>query len=711
MSKKLVALIIKIFKFGLLFLLTLAIVYIGWEWRKYDINPLPNPTVTLSSPVILAPVSIRAKQGEKICPFYENAFRREELRSLSDFSPYIILALIASEDNRFYWHFGFDPFAIVSAISSGRGASTITQQLARTLYADQVGFTAEQEVSNILDLRELNASKSLTDSEMKELENLEETINAIPRILNLRDLKKSKNLTASQMKELENLEKIINKHFDKTINKQAVSLNALSDLPNLRKNLSVKRKISEIFAALKLEFYLSKDDILLAYLNSIDLGGVGNYGGNRGFEAASQYYFGKSATLLNIAEAATLVSMLPAPNQREVREFRSKKYIRETEDFKEDFRNPLINRMYDKGLITNDERVIAEESLLRDYVLDYNDEESLKNTDYCLHIVNNELPEILEKVGKIDKKLIVETSLDLEMQFKAETALNQTLANEGVAKGFDYGGIVTINTDNGDVLAFVGNVSPNYRQPASTFKLFTYLAALEKGKTPKDAVDCSTVQLSEGRIFTCNGSDNATMSEAVAQSFNAPVIHLADFVGIKNVVEMAERLGVSLNLKDKEEPPIGVAIGEESASLLDMTSAYATIANEGKFNEASLVTKVINAKQCTNKDDLNTCPAMYTKKSSSKNVISSDVASSMNKMLQQVVSKGTGKEASLGLGEEAGKTGTQDKNSDLWFIGYIPSKKRITGIWLGNNDSIKATNGTSKDAAALWRRYMKEVIN
>jgi penicillin-binding protein 1A len=451
---------------------------------------------------------------------------------------------------------------------------------------------------------------------------------------------------------------------------------------------------------------------LFAYLNSVDLGGVSNYGGNRGFESAAQYYFGKSATLLNIEEAATLVSILPAPNQREVRELRSRKYILENAQFKK-IRDALINKMYDKGLITNDEKVTAEEKLLKSYVLNSAGEESLKTTAYCDHIVNDELQEILEIDGKIDKKLIVETSLDLEMQSKAETALNQTLANEGVAKGFDYGGIVTIDTKNGDILAFVGNVSPNYRQPASTFKLFTYLAALEKGKTPKDSVDCSTVQISEGRIFNCNGSDNATMSEAVAQSFNAPVIHLANSVGIKNVVEMAERLGVSLDFKDNEDPPIGVAIGEKSASLLDMTSAYATIANEGKFNKASLVTKVIIAKQCPSKEDLSSCPATYIRESSPRNVIviSADVASSMNKMLQQVVSNGTGKAASLGLGEEAGKTGTQDKNSDLWFIGYIPSKKIITGIWLGKEKGNDPTNGTSRDAAVLWRKYMKEVIN
>ena len=671
MSKKFTILIKKIFNFILLFLVALVIIYIGWEWRKYNINPLPNPTVTVSNPVILAPISVRTRKGEKICPFYENAFRREELKSLSDFSPYIILALIASEDNRFYWHFGIDPFAILSAIGNDRGASTITQQLARTLYADQVGFTAEQQVLKILDLKD------------QELESL-----------------KGKLKKLSEDKKLTDIQKI---------EKEAVDIDS-SKLPAFYDNLRFRRKISEIIAALKLEFYLSKDDILLAYLNSVDLGGVSNYGGNRGFEAAAQYYFGKSATLLNIEEAATLVSILPAPNQREVRELRSRKYIRENAKFKI-IRDALISKMYDKGLITNDEKVSAEEKLLGSYVLGSADEDLLKTTDYCDHIVNNELQEILTIDGKIDKKLIVETSLDLEMQSKAETALNQTLANEGVAKGFDYGGIVTIDTENGDILAFVGNVSPNYRQPASTFKLFTYLAALEKGKTPKDSVDCSTVQFSDGRIFTCNGSDNATMSEAVAQSFNAPVIHLAEFVEIKNVVKMAERLGVSLDFKDNEDPTIGVAIGEKAASLLDMTSAYATIANDGKFNKASLVTKVISARQCTSKEDLSTCPSMYTKKSSSKNVISSDIASSMNRMLQQVVSKGTGKTASLGLGEEAGKTGTQDRNSDLWFIGYIPSKKIITGIWLGKEKGNVPTDGTSKDAADLWRRYMKEVIN
>ncbi|MDY6898030.1 MAG: penicillin-binding transpeptidase domain-containing protein, partial [Cyanobacteriota bacterium] len=115
--------------------------------------------------------------------------------------------------------------------------------------------------------------------------------------------------------------------------------------------------------------------------------------------------------------------------------------------------------------------------------------------------------------------------------------------------------------------------------------------------------------------------------------------------------------------------------------------------------------------KCKNRDDLKTCRVIYDfnqDQEANKRVLKTTVANTMTNLMRQVVTRGTGRGAAIGFGE-GGKTGTTDKNVDLWFIGFIPGRRLATGIWLGNDDN-SPTSGSSAQAAQLWGNYMRQVV-
>jgi len=142
-----------------------------------------------------------------------------------------------------------------------------------------------------------------------------------------------------------------------------------------------------------------------------------------------------------------------------------------------------------------------------------------------------------------------------------------------------------------------------------------------------------------------------------------------------------------------------------------MTGAYATIANEGIWNKPHAINRILDGSDCKKPQDRKSCRVIYTyddDEETFEDVISPDVTDVLTEMLE-ITEEGTGKAAYIGEGE-AGKTGTTDKNVDLWFIGYIPKKDLVTGVWLGNDDN-SPSNGSSYQAATLWGKYMREVVS
>ena len=586
---------------GLLFLL------LSIEWLKVPVYPIPQESTL--------PIVVYAEDGETpINPTASNNTHRE-LKRLSDFSAYLPDAVIASEDSRFYWHFGVDPIGVTRAVLINltsaelrQGASTLTQQLARSLF------------------------------------------------------------------------------------------------PEVGRQNTAGRKVREALVALKLETFYSKNFILKTYLNRVYLG-IGSYG----FEDAAQFYFEKSAADLNLSEAATLVAILPAPNAyNPVQDY----------DTAIGLRNRVIDRMLKLGMVGKEEADRARRSRIE---VSPSARESFSSTvaPYFYSYVIDELQELLGSDVAREGNFIVETALNPQLQQQAEKSLEYSISNDGSRLGYSQGALVTLDRKNGNILALVGGV--NYgqsqfnrvvqakRQPGSTFKIFAYAAALEDGIDSDTEYSCSSLSWRGQQYRGCErSSGEINMYEGLAQSENVVALRVAQDVGLKKVMDVAQRLGVSSSLTDAP----GLVIGQSEATVLEMTGAYATIANDGIWNKPHAINRVLDGSDCKDSGDRNTCRVIYTFDDDPETVrdaISQDITDELTEMLQLAVEEGTGKAAYLEQGE-AGKTGTTDKNVDLWFIGYVPQEDLVTGVWLGNDDN-SPTNGSSYQAASLWGRYMKQVVS
>ncbi|MEN9565642.1 MAG: hypothetical protein RLZZ69_838, partial [Cyanobacteriota bacterium] len=291
--------------------------------------------------------------------------------------------------------------------------------------------------------------------------------------------------------------------------------------------------------------------------------------------------------------------------------------------------------------------------------------------------------------------------------------------NDGDRLGYSQGALVTLDRKNGNILALVGGV--NYgdsqfnrvvqakRQPGSTFKVFAYAAALEEGIDPNTEYSCAPLSWQGQEYRGCErSSGNIDMYEGLAQSENVVALRVAQDVGLQKVIDIAQRFGVSSPLT---EAP-GLVIGQSEATVLEMTGAYATIANDGIWNKPHAINRILDGSDCKNSKDRNTCRQIYTYDDDEEtyhDAIAQDVTDELTEMLQVAVEEGTGKAAYIEQGE-AGKTGTTDQNVDLWFIGYFQDRDLVTGIWLGNDDN-SPTSGSSYQAASLWGKYMKQAVN
>ena len=582
-------------------------VAIALEWQKVSVKPLPSSG---SGPVV-----VYARDGETpLRPPYSNVHR--EMTQLGDFSEYLPNALIASEDSRFYWHVGVDPIGITRAavinVRGGgisEGASTLTQQLARSLFRDYVGTQD-----------------------------------------------------------------------------------------------SAARKIREAIVALKLETYYNKNDLLLAYLNRVYLG-IDLYG----FEDAAQFYFGKSAKDVDLAEAATLVGMLPAPNAfNPVQNYRlAVKY-----------RDGVIYRMLKLGMITQQEADRARRSRINVHP---KAKEVLGKTigPYFYSYVFAELESLLGEGLAREGNFIVETGLDPDMQAAAEESLQNSIAQLGEVYGFSQGAIATVDSRTGEILALTGGVdyqksqfnraTQALRQPGSTFKVFAYTAALKRGISPNNTYSCEPLRWKGVFYSGCQRSIGLVdMWQGLAQSENAIALRVAQKVGMDNVVRQAREMGIESDLN----PVPGLVLGQSEVTLLEMTGAYTVLANQGKRNRAHAINRILDSSDCNDPNNLKTCRVIYEYKEdpdANRQVISPKIANTMTQMLQGVVKNGTGINAAIGLDEEAGKTGTTNNGVDLWFVGYLPRRHFVTSVWLGNDDN-SPTYGSGSQAAQVWGDYMGRAI-
>lgn len=583
----------------------LTLVVIAAEWQKFTVKPLPAFNQ--------GPIVVLARDQTPL------ARRREtvhgELKQLSDFSPHIVSALLASEDSRYYWHMGVDPIGIVRAVVTNiagggvrEGASTISQQVARSVFRSYVGS--------------------------------EDTLD---------------------------------------------------------------RKFREAVVALKLETYYSKDFLLLTYLNKVYLGIHAN-----GFEDAARFYFDKPAKDLSIAESATLVGILPAPN-----------VFNPVQDYNAalEYRNRVITRMAQQGRISQTEADRARRSRI-DISPKAKEELQSVKAPYYYSYVFDELEELLGSSLAQEGNFIITTNLDLAVQSTAEQTLQDSIATTGSTVGYSQGALVTLDYRAGEIMALVGGEDYNksqfnratqaLRQPGSTFKLFGYAAAVNANISPNKTYACSPFTW-QGQTYTgCQngGRGNINMFRGFALSENVVALRVAEDVGIPRVIQMAQQLGITSKLQGVP----ALVLGQSEVTPLELARAYAVVANRGRRQTPQAIRQVFDAGDCQDSRAIETCRVIYDQsQNQSSQVLDSGVADVMKGMMRQVVQSGTGRGAAISPGA-AGKTGTTNSGRDLWFVGYVPNRNLLTGIWLGNDDN-SPTSGSSAQAASLWGNYMRKIVN
>jgi penicillin-binding protein 1A len=479
---------------------------------------------------------------------------------------------------------------------------------------------------------------------------------------------------------------------------------------------SMRRKLMEARIARQIERTFSKEKILELYLNHIYLGS-----GAYGVEAAAQTYFGRPAAEVDLAEAAVLAALPQAPSVLDPTRNPEAAQRR---------RNLVLSEMAEAGFITREEAEAAREHPIRLTSSSRNDEGF--RSSYFVERVRRELE---ERVGShfYTAGLRVHTTLDARAQAAAEEELKQQLERiEGGQFGsfrhdrfadtrgvpsesgetpYLQGAVVVLDAATGAVRALVGGrdwddskfdrATQARRQPGSAFKPFVFLSALERMRTPVDLVDDSPLrmELSGGRVweprnFGGEYDEMITLREALTRSKNTATVRLATDVGMGPVVRTARELGVE---SDLPEYP-ATALGAAEVRPLELVTAYAAFANGGYSVEPHFVQRV---------EDRNG-RVLWEASPRRRQVVDPKAAFVLTSILQDVVERGTAT-AVRGAGfriPAAGKTGTTNDNTDVWFIGYTP--ELVGGVWIGFDQPRtiipRATGGSL--AAPVWARVM-----
>ncbi|MEP6990680.1 MAG: PBP1A family penicillin-binding protein, partial [bacterium] len=449
-----------------------------------------------------------------------------------------------------------------------------------------------------------------------------------------------------------------------------------SFLVNKRYGRTLRRKLIELRLTRLIESELTKDQILELYLNLIYLGN-----GMNGVEAASRDLFGKSVDKLTVSEGAMLAALPKGPSAYTPRDHPERGLKR---------RNLVLSLMAQNGYITEATAVHDASQPLR--IAEDEWRPDTGNEPLALDAVRALIDSIRPDALR-DGDVTVYTTLDLAAQRSADRAvLRQTTA---VTRETQYAGnrvreaaqgaLVALDPRNGDIRALVGgrrskrgfNRAFNAkRQPGSAFKPFVYAAAMKAGMTPETLVDDEPVEVQQGRsVWRPSNYDDSyigtiTLAKALAVSSNAAAVRVSQTVGIPNVILAARRNGIGSPLPNYP----AMALGAIEVTPLELVAAYAPFANGGLRVHPRLVRR-IEAADGTLLWSSEIVPA--------DTVMDPRDAYQITSMLRGVVDAGSGRTVrDAGVrGPVAGKTGTTNNATDVWFVGYTPTL--VAGVWFG----------------------------
>jgi len=611
---------------------------LGWFHLRPDaieINPGPDAydsegaVIKVAGGKISQIISLRDQtertqydlEPELITNLFDKKREKRRIVHFNDIPPVMVNAVLAAEDKHFFQHSGFDPMGILRATlvdlrerRESQGASTLTNQLARTLFLGQ--------------------------------------------------------------------------------------------------ERGWKRKLQEIMITLHLEQELSKQQIFEYYADSIDVGHQGSFG-IRGFAQAAQVYLGKDLSQVTIPDAALLAGLVQAPMSRNP--FRHPDRARAR-------RNIVLKAMYEDGFISQPQFEDAAASPLKVT----REEAESSDAPYFVDLVNDTLQTQFEGRDFLNKSYRVYTTLDMNLQRDAVTAVREGIQETDAAwkrRNKKYGtdemplaqvALVCLDAETGELKALVGG--RNYgmsqldhalakRQPGSSFKPFVYATAFATGLdtsgttppiTPATIIDDEpTTFWYDEKPYEPANFENKYYNEipawfALAHSLNVPAVKMAEAVGYDKVAETARAVGLNVDIK----PTPSIALGAYEVTPLEIARAYTVFPNNGELVSSSFIKNIRDQ----NGDSI------YSSQPERRPALDPRVAYLVENTLEEVLRSGTGagvRARGFTL-PAAGKTGT---SRDGWFAGF--TSKLICIVWVGFDDNRDFKLEGAHSALPIWTDFMK----
>jgi penicillin-binding protein 1A len=530
--------------------------------------------------------------------------RHNDSIPLEEFPDHLIKAVLATEDRRFYEHFGIDVAGTLRAVTANaraggvvQGGSSITQQLAKNLF-----------------------------------------------------------------------------------------------LSNER---TLERKVKEAFLAIWLETHLSKNEILKLYLDRAYMGG-----GAFGVDGAAQYYFGKSARDVNLAEAAMLAGLFKAPTRFAPHVNLPAARARA---------NVVLDNLVEAGFMTEGQVFGARRNPATS--IDRRDDHA---PNYYLDWAFDEMKKLVDTLPRsmTERAFVVRTAVDVNVQRAAENAIEGSLRQYGHEYHAKQAATVVMDLDGG-VRAMVGGrdygqsqfnrAVDALRQPGSSFKPYVYSTALANGFKPTSIVVDAPICIGNWcpQNYGHSYSGSITLTQALTHSINTIAVRLSISIGNGNpkvgrakIVQLAHKMGIRTPLPDTPSLPIGA----DEVTLIDHVGAYATFPNLGKTvtPHAILEVRTAGGQLVWRYDRDGRKP---------EQVMRPQVATDMIFMMSKVVEEGTARRAGLDGIRAAGKTGTTNAYRDAWFMGYTGNF--VCGVWFGNDDYSPTNRMTGGSLPAqTWHEIM-----
>ncbi len=473
---------------------------------------------------------------------------------------------------------------------------------------------------------------------------------------------------------------------------------------------TVTRKIKELILSVQIDAKYSKDEILGMYLNEAPYGGA-----SWGVGPAAEQYFGKEVKELNLAECAILAGLPQLPSVYSPYSNTPKAYVDRTKH--------VLARMVEDGYIS---QALSDETIKNVENYQFKDQKSTMQAPHFVLWIKDLLTQkygedVVEKGG-----LKITTTLDLDLQNKAQEIVAEEI-DKNESKKITNGAAIIIDPTSGQVLAMVGSrgywsdktdgnfnvVTQGLRQPGSSIKPITYLAAIKKGWTASTMIMDAPVTFpgtggqKDYSPQNYNGKYNGPMSlrNALGNSINTTAVKTLAFVGVKNMLALAYDMGLSTlepTQQNLSRFGLAVTLGGAEVKMIDLASAYTAFANKGLKMDPVGILKV---------EDKDGRVLEEYKQTDGKRVMTEQEAFIMSNILSDNSSRemtfGAVNSLQISGYQVAAKTGTTNDKKDNWTVGWTPNL--LTAVWVGNNDNTAMGNLVSgvSGAAPIWNKIMK----